>query len=107
VPYLYYLKNRGAEIVHVSRARDRGPPIPSAAGNCIMKRIAVVSVFALVCANSIALAEPTLNMEYPDWGNTRVEDRDLGHGVHMLEGFGGNISVLAVERGILLVDAKT
>jgi len=45
-------------------------------------------------------------MELPDWSKTPVEDRDLGHGVHMLESFGGNIGVLAGDEGVLLVDAE-
>jgi glyoxylase-like metal-dependent hydrolase (beta-lactamase superfamily II) len=66
----------------------------------------MAAVLALGCMISIAPAEPTLNIEYPDWSKTAVEDRDLGHGVHMLESFGGNIGVLAGERGVLLVDAE-
>jgi len=45
-------------------------------------------------------------MELPDWDKTPVEDLDLGHGVHMLESFGGNIGVLAGDEGVLLVDAE-
>jgi cyclase len=45
-------------------------------------------------------------MDLPDWKTTAVVDRDLGHGVHMLESFGGNIGVLAGEQGVLLVDAE-
>jgi len=45
-------------------------------------------------------------MELPDWSKTPVEDRDLGHGVHMLESFGGNIGVLAGDQGVLLIDAE-
>ena len=45
-------------------------------------------------------------MDLPDWSRTPVEDRDLGHGVHMLESFGGNIGVLAGDEGVLLVDAE-
>ncbi len=45
-------------------------------------------------------------MDLPDWNQTPVEDRDLGHGVHMLESFGGNIGVLAGDGGVLLVDAE-
>src|SRR5438552_22702 len=51
-------------------------------------------------------AAPELKMEYPDWSKTPVEDRDLGHGVHMLESFGGNIGVIAGEHGVLIVDAE-
>jgi cyclase len=45
-------------------------------------------------------------MELPDWNKTPVEDHGLGHGVHMLESFGGNIGVLAGDNGVLLVDAE-
>jgi glyoxylase-like metal-dependent hydrolase (beta-lactamase superfamily II) len=45
-------------------------------------------------------------MELPDWNKTSLEDRDLGHGVHMLESFGGNIGVLAGDEGVLLIDAE-
>jgi cyclase len=56
--------------------------------------------------STAALGRPAEHMELPDWNKTLVEDRDLGHGVHMLESFGGNIGVLAGEEGILLVDAE-
>jgi len=51
-------------------------------------------------------AAPELKMDLPDWSKTAVADRDLGHGVHMLESYGGNIGVLAGEQGVLLVDAE-
>jgi len=54
----------------------------------------------------VALAAPELKMDLPDWSTTPVADHDLGHGVHMLESFGGNIGVLAGEQGVLLVDAE-
>jgi cyclase len=53
-----------------------------------------------------AAARPAEKMDLPDWRKTPVEDRDLGHGVHMLESFGGNIGVLAGEEGVLLIDAE-
>ena len=53
-----------------------------------------------------AAAAPTLEMVMPDWNKTPVVDHDLGHGVHMLESFGGNIGVIADARGVLLVDAE-
>jgi glyoxylase-like metal-dependent hydrolase (beta-lactamase superfamily II) len=56
--------------------------------------------------STMTLARPAEQMELPDWSKTPVEDRDLGHGVHMLESFGGNIGVLAGDQGILLVDAE-
>lgn len=51
-------------------------------------------------------AAPELQMDLPDWSKTAVLDRDLGHGVHMLESYGGNIGVLAGKDGVLLVDAE-
>ena len=53
-----------------------------------------------------AAGRPAEHIELPDWSKTPVEDRDLGHGVHMLESFGGNIGVLAGAEGVLLVDAE-
>jgi cyclase len=57
-------------------------------------------------ASPAAWAHPVLHMTMPDWSKTPVVDHDLGHGVHMLESFGGNIGVLAGARGVLLVDAE-
>jgi glyoxylase-like metal-dependent hydrolase (beta-lactamase superfamily II) len=56
--------------------------------------------------SAVATARPSEKFELPDWSKTPVEDRDLGHGVHMLESFGGNIGVLAGEQGVLLIDAE-
>jgi cyclase len=65
---------------------------------------------ALVCALASCLtavqAAPELHMDLPEWSRTPVEDRDLGHGVHMLESFGGNIGVVSGPEGVLLVDAE-
>jgi hypothetical protein len=47
-----------------------------------------------------AVGRPAEHMVLPDWNKTPVEDRDLGHGVHMLESFGGNIGVLAGGEGV-------
>lgn len=55
---------------------------------------------------STTQAAPELKMDLPDWRTTAVADHDLGHGVHMLESFGGNIGVLAGQQGVLLVDAE-
>jgi glyoxylase-like metal-dependent hydrolase (beta-lactamase superfamily II) len=61
------------------------------------------------CSLLLAIAahgRPSEHMQLPDWSKTPVEDHDLGHGVHMLESFGGNIGVLAGDQGVLLVDAE-
>ena len=66
---------------------------------------ALLTMSALFISAS-ASARPAEKMDLPDWSKTPVEDRDLGHGVHMLESFGGNIGVLAGDQGILLIDAE-
>jgi cyclase len=53
-----------------------------------------------------AMGRPPLHMDLPDWNKTSLQDVDLGHGVHMLESFGGNIGVLAGDQGVLLIDAE-
>jgi glyoxylase-like metal-dependent hydrolase (beta-lactamase superfamily II) len=65
--------------------------------------------FALAACCLLALpaaARPPEHMELPDWNKTPVEDMNLGHGVHVLESFGGNIGVLAGDEGVLLIDAE-
>ena len=65
--------------------------------------------FALVGCCLLAMpatSRPDLNIELPDWSKVSIKDQDLGHGVHMLESFGGNIGVLAGDDGVLLIDAE-
>jgi cyclase len=66
----------------------------------------MLSWLAIQAFCATARAAPELPMELPDWQRTPLEDRDLGHGVHMLESFGGNIGVVAGPAGVLLVDAE-
>lgn len=75
-----------------------------------MKRIAGTLAAGLAVCGWLmtpgASGRPAEHIPLPDWSKTPVEDRDLGHGVHMLESFGGNIGVLAGDQGVLLVDAE-
>lgn len=79
-----------------------------------MKRVLSLAVNLGAClavawgclASPVAWGRPVLHMVLPDWSKTPVESHDLGHGVHVLESFGGNIGVLAGARGVLLVDAE-
>jgi cyclase len=71
------------------------------------KTLSVGLAVACGCILSMAAnGRPSEKMDLPDWSKTPVEDRDLGHGVHMLESFGGNIGVLAGDQGVLLIDAE-
>lgn len=72
-----------------------------------MNRLARTLAVACSCLlSAAAVSRPSEKFTLPDWNETPVEDRDLGHGVHMLESFGGNIGVLAGDEGVLLVDAE-
>ena len=72
-----------------------------------MKKLPRMLVIACVCLlSAAAMSRPSEKFTLPDWDKTPVEDRDLGHGVHMLESFGGNIGVLAGDSGVLLIDAE-
>src|ERR1700754_4803177 len=71
-----------------------------------MNYLKALAASLLLVSATTAGARPSEKFELPDWNTTPVEDRDLGHGVHMLESFGGNIGVLAGDEGVLLVDAE-
>lgn len=65
-----------------------------------MQRIWVALV-ATVAA--IGTAEAQL-VQLPDWDTVDITTFDLGNGIYMLEGFGGNIGVSVGEDGVFLVD---
>jgi cyclase len=69
--------------------------------------LAALILLATACGmgNSV-YGRPQLQFDLPDFSKTEVVDHDLGHGVHMLQSFGGNIGVLAGPEGVLLVDAE-
>ncbi len=72
-----------------------------------MDRLNAALAIACAClACGTSGGRPAEDIPLPDWSRTTVEDHDLGHGVHMLESFGGNIGVLAGDEGVLLVDAE-
>jgi cyclase len=72
-----------------------------------VKKLAGVLAIACGClVAAVASGRPEENIPLPDWSKTPVQDHDLGHGVHMLESFGGNIGVLAGDEGVLLVDVE-
>jgi cyclase len=71
-----------------------------------VRKLAAACLVLMAGALCTARAAPELRMDLPDWSRTPVEDHDLGHGVHMLESFGGNIGVVAGDEGVLLVDAE-
>jgi hypothetical protein len=55
-----------------------------------MRAAFVVTDLAAAVMGAAVRAAPELKMDLPDWRKTPVLDHDLGHGIHMLESFGGN-----------------
>ena len=43
-------------------------------------------------------------VQLPDWDTIEITTFDLGGGIYMLEGFGGNIGVSVGEDGVFLID---
>lgn len=43
-------------------------------------------------------------VQLPDWDTVEITTFDLGGGIYMLEGFGGNVGVSVGEDGVFLVD---
>ena len=43
-------------------------------------------------------------VQLPDWDTIEIKTLDLGHGIYMLEGFGGNMGISIGEDGVFLID---
>lgn len=60
--------------------------------------------FALVVVFGTADIATAQLVELPDWDAVTITTYDLGSGIYMLEGFGGNIGVSAGKDGVFLID---
>ena len=60
-------------------------------------------VALVASAGVIGTAEAQL-VQLPDWDTVDITSFDLGNGIYMLEGFGGNIGVSVGEDGVFLID---
>jgi len=58
---------------------------------------------ALAAAIAVSTAQAQL-VKLPDWETVEIKTDDLGSGIYMLEGFGGNIGVSVGDDGIFLID---
>ena len=68
-----------------------------------MRRLMIGLVLAvLAMAAGPTLGKPLVTL--PDWKTVKVTTQDLGHGIYMLQGFGGNIGVSVGPDGIFMVD---
>ncbi len=63
-----------------------------------MKRIVFAAVAALACIGAGASAQQE------DMSKVEIKTTDLGHGLYMLEGNGGNITVAVTADGVIMVD---
>ncbi|PHS27703.1 MAG: MBL fold metallo-hydrolase [Robiginitomaculum sp.] len=62
-----------------------------------------IAAWALVLVTLIAFPAKA-QIELPDWETVKISTENLGHGVYMLQGFGGNIGAYVGQGGVFLVD---
>ena len=66
-----------------------------------MKRITLAAL-----AGTALLFGGAANAQAPDFSKVEIKTTDLGDGVYMLEGQGGNITVALAKDGIIMVDSE-
>src|ERR1035438_4841403 len=64
-----------------------------------MNRLIGVTAFAVVAGISTAT-----QAQQEDFSKIEIMTTDLGHGLYMLEGGGGNITVAVTPDGVIMVD---
>lgn len=64
-----------------------------------MKWFVPAALAAFILAQGAAVAQQ-------DFSNVEIKTTDLGHGMYMLEGGGGNITVAASNEGVIMVDTQ-
>ena len=74
---------------------------------------ALITVMALtpaIAQQSPAFAQqspaPTATPAAPDFSKVEIKTTDLGDGVYMLEGQGGNMTLATAKSGAILVDSQ-
>src|ERR1700754_5239895 len=72
--------------------------------------LAVAAAAVLIAASALAQQpqpSPTpAAPPPPDFSKVEIKTTDLGDGVYMLEGQGGNITVATAKEGIIMVDGE-
>ncbi|PCI51602.1 MAG: MBL fold metallo-hydrolase [Alphaproteobacteria bacterium] len=71
-----------------------------------IKQFTIYSCIVFIATGLLltSLANTHAQVILPDWDTVKIKTHNLGHGIYMLEGFGGNIGVSAGEDGVILVD---
>ncbi len=72
-----------------------------------MKRVFKTAAVLLIasCTMALAAAAPTPPPP-PDFTKINVKTTDLGHGVYVLVGAGGNLTVAVAKDGVIVIDAQ-
>ncbi len=60
--------------------------------------------FYVIAAGLFSISASKAQVVLPDWETVEIKTFDLGGGIYMLEGFGGNIGVSAGEDGVIIID---
>ncbi len=72
-----------------------------------MRRLAIVLVSTLLAFTAPAFAQPAPQPpSAPDVSKVEIKSTDLGDGVYMLEGQGGNMTLATAKVGAILVDTQ-
>jgi cyclase len=73
-----------------------------------MRRIglAALATVMLLAGTAMAQQAPPAAPPPPDFSKVEIKTTDLGDGVYMLEGLGGNMTVAVAKDGIIMVDGE-
>ena len=64
------------------------------------------AVISAAAAAFFLLAQGIAQAQQQDFSKIEIQTTDLGHGIYMLEGAGGNITVAASSEGVIMIDTQ-
>src|SRR6201990_1356821 len=71
-----------------------------------MQMMKIAAVAAMMALSREVFAQTPAAAPSPDFSKVEIKTTDLGDGVYMLEGQGGNITVATARDGIIMVDGQ-
>src|ERR1700755_1337003 len=71
-----------------------------------MQMMKIAAVAAMMALSGEGFAQTPAAAPSPDFSKVEIKTTDLGDGVYMLEGQGGNITVATARDGIIMVDGQ-
>jgi glyoxylase-like metal-dependent hydrolase (beta-lactamase superfamily II) len=66
----------------------------------------MLRITSVALAAALALAAGVANSQGQDFSKVQIKTTDLGHNTYMLEGSGGNMTVIVGSDGVILVDGE-